>query len=129
LPTKQLRNHVPVWYAELVNVPDTADEPTKDALFDLFTASDFMQIPQLFDLTGAQIACIIGTKTPEEIRQCFNIQQELEYEDEDVVRAQNPWYEETDCTLPLPSPSSPPPATGAVAMPAMSVQPLTTSEV
>ena len=54
------------WYADFVNVEQVL-------LFELILAANYMDIKPLLDLTCATVASMIKGKTPEEIRQTFNI--------------------------------------------------------
>ena len=75
------------WYANFVNVP-------QDMLFELILAANYMNIQPLLDLTCATVASLIKGKTPEEIRQRFNIVNDFSPEEEAQVRDENKWCEE-----------------------------------
>lgn len=75
------------WYANFVNVP-------QDMLFELILAANYMNIQPLLDLTCATVASLIKGKTPEEIRQRFNIVNDFSPEEEAQVREENKWCEE-----------------------------------
>ncbi len=48
----------------------------------------------LVDLTCAQVACFMKGRSAEEIRQRFNIENDLTPEEEEAIRAENKWAEE-----------------------------------
>ena len=75
------------WYASFVDVP-------QEMLFELILAANFMNIQPLLDLTCATVASLIKGKSPEEIRQCFNIVNDFSPEEEAQVREENKWCEE-----------------------------------
>ena len=70
------------WYADFVN----ADQVL---LFELILAANYMDIKPLLDLTCATVASMIKNKTPEEIRQTFNITNDFSPEEEAQVREEN----------------------------------------
>ena len=89
---KPLKSHnmaqvVQQWYATFVDVEQSI-------LFELILAANFMDIKPLLDLTCATIASMIKGKTPEEIRQTFNIVNDFTPEEEEQVRQENRWCEE-----------------------------------
>ena len=75
------------WYAAFVDVE-------QDMLFELILAANFMDIQPLLDLTCATVATLLKGKTPEEIRQTFNIVNDFTPEEEAQVREENKWCEE-----------------------------------
>jgi S-phase kinase-associated protein 1 len=75
------------WFATFVAVE-------QDVLFELILAANFMDIKPLLDLTCASVASMIKGKTPEEIRQTFNIVNDFTPEEEAQVREENKWCEE-----------------------------------
>ena len=75
------------WYADFVNVEQVL-------LFELILAANYMDIKPLLDLTCATVASMIKGKTPEEIRQTFNITNDFSPEEEAQVREENKWCEE-----------------------------------
>ncbi|OVA13004.1 SKP1 component [Macleaya cordata] len=72
------------WDAEFVNV----DQRT---LFDLILAANYLDIKNLLDLTCQTVVDMIKGKTPEEIRQTFNIVNDFTPEEEEEVRRENQW--------------------------------------
>mmetsp|Transcript_23890 Transcript_23890/g.53911 ORF Transcript_23890/g.53911 Transcript_23890/m.53911 type:complete len:181 (+) Transcript_23890:30-572(+) len=75
------------WYANYVDVE-------QETLFELILAANYMDIKPLLDLTCATVASMIKGKTPEEIRQTFNIVNDFTPEEEAQVREENKWCEE-----------------------------------
>ena len=67
----------------------------QEALFELILAANFMDIKPLLDLTCAKVASMIKGKTPEQIRQTFNIVNDFSPEEEAKVREENKWCDET----------------------------------
>lgn len=54
-----------------------------------------MDIKPLLDLACAKVASMIKGKTPEQIRQTFNIQNDFTPEEEEAVQQENRWAEES----------------------------------
>ena len=75
------------WYANFINVD-------QDVLFELILASNFLDVKPLLDLACATTASLIKGKSPEEIRQQFNIVNDFTPEEEAQVREENKWCEE-----------------------------------
>jgi len=75
------------WYAAFVDVE-------QDMLFELILAANFMDIQPLLDLTCATVATLLKGKTPEEIRQTFNIVNDFTPEEEAQIRKENEWCED-----------------------------------
>ncbi|GMN28953.1 hypothetical protein TIFTF001_002234 [Ficus carica] len=73
-----------IWDAEFVKV----DQAT---LFDLILAANYLNIKNLLDLTCQTVADMIKGKTPEEIRNTFNIRNDFTPEEEEDVRRENQW--------------------------------------
>jgi S-phase kinase-associated protein 1 len=76
------------WDADFVDVD-------QELLFELILAANYMDIKPLLDLTCAKVASMIKGKTPEQIRKTFNIQNDFTPEEEEAVRAENKWAEES----------------------------------
>ena len=75
------------WYANFVDIE-------QEVLFELILAANYMDVKPLLDLTCATVASMIKGKTPEEIRQQFNIVNDFTPEEEQQVREENRWCEE-----------------------------------
>jgi S-phase kinase-associated protein 1 len=63
-------------------------------LFELVLAANFLDIRPLLDLTCKTIANMIKGKTPEQIRQTFNIKNDFTPEEEEQIMKENEWNEE-----------------------------------
>ena len=75
------------WDKEFCNV----DQPT---LFELILAANYLDIKSLLDLTCKTVANTIKGKSPEEIREFFNIKNDFTPEEEEKVRKENEWCED-----------------------------------
>jgi len=91
---KPLKSHVLAecgvseWDCDYVNSIE------QDVLFELILAGNYLDIKPLLDLTCAKVASLIKGKTPEEIRQQFNIANDFTPEEEAQVREENKWCED-----------------------------------
>jgi len=88
LKSANMAEVVSQWDAEFVDVD-------QELLFELILAANYMDIKPLLDLTCAKVASMIKGKTPEQIRKTFNIQNDFTPEEEEAVRAENKWAEES----------------------------------
>ncbi|KAH9297317.1 hypothetical protein KI387_028999 [Taxus chinensis] len=66
-------------------------EVDQETLFDLILAANYLNIQNLLDLTCKTVADMIKGKTPEQIRQKFNITNDFTPEEEAQVRNENAW--------------------------------------
>lgn len=65
-------------------------------LFDLILAANYLDIKPLLDSTCKQVAEYIKQcKTPQEIRRRFNIKNDFTPEEEEEIRKENSWCQET----------------------------------
>jgi len=87
LRSPNLKDVVPEVYADFTDIE-------QDVLFQLIMLANQFDCPQLLDLTSAKVASMIKGKTPEEIRQTFNIVNDFTPEEEAQVREENRWCEE-----------------------------------
>lgn len=67
---------------------DTLDQAQ---LFNLILAANYLNYPQLLDATTSVVAAMCKNKSPEEIRQTFNIKNDFTPEEEAEVRRENYW--------------------------------------
>jgi len=88
LKSANMNEVVSAWDAEFVEVD-------QEMLFELILAANYMDIKPLLDLTCAKVASMIKGKTPEQIRKTFNIVNDFTPEEEEAVRAENKWAEES----------------------------------
>ncbi|GFE53890.1 skp1 family protein [Babesia ovis] len=78
LKSTRLADVVCPWDLEFVNVD-------KELLFELMLAENFLDIKPLLELTCAKVASMIKGKTPDEIRDEFNIVNDFTPEEEAMV--------------------------------------------
>lgn len=88
LKSSDMGQVVSQWDADFVDVD-------QELLFELILAANYMDIKPLLDLTCAKVASMIKGKTPEQIRKTFNIHNDFTPEEEEAVRAENKWAEES----------------------------------
>jgi len=88
LKSANMAEVVSQWDSEFVEVD-------QEMLFELILAANYMDIKSLLDLTCAKVASMIKGKTPEQIRKTFNIVNDFTPEEEELVRAENKWAEES----------------------------------
>jgi len=88
LKSANMAEVVSQWDADFVDVD-------QEMLFELILAANYMDIKPLLDLTCAKVASMIKGKTPEQIRKTFNIVNDFTPEEEEAVRAENKWAEES----------------------------------
>ncbi|KAF3320258.1 SKP1-like protein 1B [Carex littledalei] len=60
-------------------------------LFNLLMAADYLHIKGLLDLACQKLADMIKGKSPEEIRQIFNIKNDFTPEEEEEIRREFQW--------------------------------------
>jgi S-phase kinase-associated protein 1 len=76
------------WDSDFVDV-------SQEMLFELILAANYMDVKPLLDLTCAKVASMIKGKTAEQIRKTFNIPNDFTAEEEEAVRAENRWAEDS----------------------------------
>ncbi|CAN6202690.1 unnamed protein product [Urochloa humidicola] len=67
------------------------DDLTKDALYDLIGAANFLNIKGLLDATCQKVADMIKGKTAEQIRSIFDITHDFTADEEAEMRKESPW--------------------------------------
>ena len=77
------------WYLDY----STKLQADQSILFETVLAANYLDMPNLLDMTCGVIAGMIKGKTPEEIRQTFNIENDFTPEEEEQVRKENEWCE------------------------------------
>ena len=75
------------WDQDFLNVDQSI-------LFELILAANYLDIKGLLDVTCMSVANMIRGKSPEQIRQHFNIKNDFSPEEEDRVRKENEWSED-----------------------------------
>jgi S-phase kinase-associated protein 1 len=78
---------IDAWDAEFCKVDQSV-------LFELILAANYLELKPLLDLTCRTVADMIRGKTPEQIRQTFNIKNDFTPEEEAQVIKDNEWCEE-----------------------------------
>lgn len=63
-------------------------------LFSLIQASNYLEYPRLLDASCQIVANMIKGKTPEQIRQTFNINNDFAPEEEEKIKQENQWLED-----------------------------------
>ena len=71
------------------------DEKKHDLLIDVIMASNTLKLKPLLDLTCAAVASMIKGKTPDQIRALCNIENDFTPEEEEKIREENRWCEES----------------------------------
>ena len=89
LPDGNFDQYVTEWDAAFV-----ARIPQHEELFELIEAAHYMDLKTLMELGAAKVASMIRGKTPEEIRELFNIENDFTPEEEAQIREENRWCEE-----------------------------------
>lgn len=72
------------WDMEFISVDEAV-------LYHLLLAANYLNIKSLLDLCATTVANIIKGKTPEEIRQYFQITNDFKPEEEEEVQRENQW--------------------------------------
>lgn len=75
------------WDANFIKV----DQPF---LFEIILAANYLHIQPLLDLSCKTVANMIKGKSPQEIRETFNIPNDFTPEEEEKVRKENAWTED-----------------------------------
>ena len=88
LESYKLSDYISTKYCDFIN------RKTKDQLYRIIMAANYMDIPPLLQLGCAKIASMIKGKTPEEIRREFNILNDFSPEEETKIREENMWIPE-----------------------------------
>lgn len=67
----------------------------QEMLFEIILGSYFLEIKPLTELGCKTVANMIKGKSPEEIRKTFNIQNDFTPEEEDQIRRENEWADDS----------------------------------
>lgn len=87
LPSNDLKDCVDEWDAEFIAVDD------RELLFELILATNYMDIKSLLDLACAQVAAMIKGKSPDQLRETFDIKEPFTPEEEAQIIEENKWCE------------------------------------
>ena len=87
LKTDNLRDIVSDWYADFV-------ELEQEILFEVILAANYLDIKPLLELAWAKVATMIKGKSVVEVRNLFNIENDLTPEEEAQILEENRWAEE-----------------------------------
>ena len=87
LSTSNLRELVPEWYVDFVDVKI-------EEVYDMILAANAIDFRAMLELTSAKIASLMKGKSIEEIRELFNIKDDFSPEDEQQISEENSWAEE-----------------------------------
>ncbi|XP_006660908.1 SKP1-like protein 20 [Oryza brachyantha] len=82
--SKAIKEELKTFDAEFVKVDQTT-------LFDLILAANYLNIKGLLDLICQAVSDMIKGKTPEQIRETFNIENDFTPEEEEEIRRENQW--------------------------------------
>ncbi|KAG0195943.1 hypothetical protein BGX28_000336 [Mortierella sp. GBA30] len=66
-------------------------EVDQETLFEILLAAKFLEIEPLLELSLKSVANIIKGKSPEELRQVFNLEMDFTPEEESAMIAENEW--------------------------------------
>jgi len=78
------RDHIIPWDREFCNVEQAT-------LFELILAANYLDIKPLLDLTCKTVSNMLKRKTPDEIRQTFNIKNDFTPEEEEQMKKEIEW--------------------------------------
>ncbi|KAJ8637288.1 hypothetical protein MRB53_011555 [Persea americana] len=81
---KEKEEELRSWDKEFVDL-DT------DTLYGLLVAANYLDIKGLLDLVCQRVADMIKGKSPEQIREIFNIKNDFTPEEEEAIRKENSW--------------------------------------
>jgi S-phase kinase-associated protein 1 len=76
---------------DLENWDAEFEKVNRGTLFELILAANYLEIKSLLDLTCQTVADMMKGKTPEEIRETFNIENDFTPQEEEDVRRENQW--------------------------------------
>lgn len=88
LKSTSLEECVAKWYSDFINLP------TKEEVFSMVMAANYLDNRPLLELCCAKVATYIKGRTPEEIRTVFDIENDFTHEEEQRIREDNKWCSE-----------------------------------
>jgi|JI6StandDraft_1071083.scaffolds.fasta_scaffold19227_2 S-phase kinase-associated protein 1 len=89
LPKNTLTDLVSAWDEQFIS------QGTQEEILELILASNYLDIKSLLELSCAKVATMIKGKSPEEIRETFGIINDFTPEEENQIREENKWAEES----------------------------------
>lgn len=81
---EEAKKKLKIWKAEFMRVD-------LETISELILAANYLNLPGLLDLSCQTLADYIKDKTPEDVREIFNIQNDFTPEEEEAVRKENVW--------------------------------------
>lgn len=87
LRSSVMEENVSEWYAKFVDIE-------QEQLFNLILAANYMDISSLLNLSCAKVASLIKGKSPQEIRNIFNIENDFTTDEQKRICDENKWCEE-----------------------------------
>mmetsp|Transcript_38084 Transcript_38084/g.50187 ORF Transcript_38084/g.50187 Transcript_38084/m.50187 type:complete len:236 (+) Transcript_38084:120-827(+) len=96
----QVADVVQDWYGEFVDKLDKNHE--YEMLFELILAANYLDIKPLLDITCATVGLMIMNKTPDQIRERFDIEEEFTPELYNQLLQENKWSTEPPVERPKP---------------------------
>ncbi|KAG7558587.1 SKP1 component dimerization [Arabidopsis thaliana x Arabidopsis arenosa] len=82
---EEAKKELVTWDAEFMKDIDM------ETMFQLLLAANYLNVKSLLDLTSQTIADYIKDKTPQEVREIFNIENDFTPEEEEEIRKENEW--------------------------------------
>ena len=80
---------ISLWDQDFLKVEQTV-------LFDLMNAANYLDLKNLLDVTCKTVANMIKSKTVDEVRATFNIENDFDPNEEEAIRRENEWCEDRD---------------------------------
>jgi len=85
--SRRKNSEIGEWDAKFIQVD-------QEMLFEIILAANYLDIKPLLDVGCKTVANMIKGKTPEQIRNLFNIQNDFTPEEEEQIRKENEWAED-----------------------------------
>ncbi|KAJ3119936.1 hypothetical protein HK098_005000 [Nowakowskiella sp. JEL0407] len=82
--TRKRSDDIDLWDSEFIKV-------NNDELFEIILAANYLDIKALLDLGCKTVANMIKGKSPEAIREMFNIENDFTPEEEEQIKRENEW--------------------------------------
>jgi S-phase kinase-associated protein 1 len=82
-----MKINVQEWYAQYIDI-------NVNDIIELIKGAHYLNASKLIDLCAAKIATLIKDKTPDEIRNIFNIENELTPDEMEKINNDNKWLDE-----------------------------------